>query len=122
MAEKFENFYAAGVGGGAEPDTLYTVPNDKKAVMVSLQVANTDETTDATFTLTVFTGYDGVSITLGKNLSVPAGTAMDPLTGRIVLKQGDQIKIDALVNPGLLDVFGSMLLVDDADQPDPVTP
>lgn len=72
---------------------VYTVPAGATAVVVGAQVANVHMAAtpmDANVDLAVVTNSD--TFYLARNLTVPIGSAIDLVTGKVVLKAGDQIQ------------------------------
>lgn len=75
--------------------TIYTVPTGATAVIIGAQVANVHVAAtplDANVDLAVLDVGTGSSFYLTRNLTVPVGSAIDLVTGKVVLKAGDVIQ------------------------------
>jgi hypothetical protein len=89
MAETFVNAKAVLLDTDT---TIYTCPSATKAIIIGCQVANVDA---ATVDLEIWwtDASDSNAIThLGYDISVPAKSAYEPISGKLVLEAGDVLK------------------------------
>lgn len=74
---------------------IYTVPTGATAVVIGAQVANVHVATtplDANVDLAIVDVGTNDVFYLTRNLTVPVGSAIDLITGKVVLKAGDKIQ------------------------------
>mgnify|MGYP000892966389 CR=1 FL=1 len=89
MAETFKNFKLA---LGTSSATAYTCPAATTSIVLLLQVSNIDGTNEADATVTWTDSSDSdASTALVSAASVPAGSALGVLSGKLVLEAGDTI-------------------------------
>ncbi len=89
MASVFKRFKLA---LNVTEDVVYTCPPETTAIILNIQVANIDGVNEADVTVawTDDTDYN-ISTPLVYVVPVPAGSALGVLTGKMVLKPGDNI-------------------------------
>jgi hypothetical protein len=80
------------------PASIYTAPAEKSSIVLMAQISNTSSTA-ATAT---FVHVNGVTETeLIKDFGIPGNDAASATTGKLVLEQGQSIKVSANVNEAL---------------------
>lgn len=90
MAETFDNFKSV---LGTTASTIYTCPAATVAIVLLIQVTNVDGLNEADATVLWVDSSDSSAETeLIKSAPVPAGSALNVLGGKLVLKAGDSIK------------------------------
>ena len=106
MAETFNN---ASIAVTNSEQTLYTAPSSSGnvAIVLSLRITNIDGTNNDTITANVYQS-DGSTkkASIAFTMSVPADTSVE-LAGasKIVLKQGEIIKVQGGASSGDLEAF-----------------
>jgi hypothetical protein len=75
--------------------TFYTAPAGSGAVVVGCQVANTTMTTHVRVDLAVRSG--GTTRYLAQNIVVPFDAALGPITGKLILQPGDELRARSTV-------------------------
>lgn len=79
----------------SELTTVYTAPVGVSSVILMAQFANVTENTG---NITAYYTKGNVNTELAKNYEIPGNDAASILTGRLVLEQGDSLKIQAGAN------------------------
>lgn len=77
------------------PTTIYTAPSGVSAIVLGTQVANIS-TTDAILTAWHVRGITATELV--KEFEVPRGDAMGILSGKLVLQQGDGLRVLSAVD------------------------
>ena len=121
MATKFKNYTARAVGtstyylvdqnttfsnGFQTGDGLSASDGSKAVIMIGCMVANI-LTTSVDVTVTVKNSSNETSLV--KNVTVPAGDAVEVVQGKIVLNYGDDVGVSA-TSASAVDVVASMLI------------
>ena len=88
MAEAFQTVNTA-LADSADA-VVYTCPADTTAIVIHCQVANVDGTNAADLNIDMNDG--SVVAALVSTLSVPADTAVNPIGGKLVLEDGDELR------------------------------
>lgn len=89
--ETFKNAFKKNIGTSSE--TVYTVSGSGVSALVfSAQVAN-KSVDDAFVTLEWADSSESETITLGDTLLIPGNSVLEPISGRLVLEQGDSLTI-----------------------------
>lgn len=111
MAETFNN---ANKAVTSSEQTLYTAPNaasTDRAIVLSLRVTNIDGSNDDDVTVTIYES-DGTTkkAAIASTIAVPADTSIE-LAGssKIVLKNGEVVKITGVAASGDLEAYLSAL-------------
>ena len=84
------------------PETIYTVQTGSTIVMLGMTLANvhTSQVT-ASVTLVTTTTQTGqtqnTTAHLIKDVSIPAGSTLSPLDGKIIMNVGDILKVDCSI-------------------------
>jgi len=89
MANTFKRSSVDTVGTTAE--VLYTVPSSTRAVLIGGILSNTTSAT-VNGTVTVTIGSDVINL-IGEDTPIPANTALSFIDGKVVLEDGDIVKI-----------------------------
>ena len=89
MANTFNRLLASSVTDGS---TIGTVAAGKQWVVIGFQIANVAETT---YYISVTAGGNNI---IGANTPLPAGSAIGPLDGKLVLNAGDTITENGAVD------------------------
>lgn len=99
MAETFKN---AKLALTTSLTTVYTCPASTTAIIIGSQIANIDgsSSADATVEWTDSSDSDN-AVDLVKAIPVPADTSFSPISGKLVLEEGDTIKGQASANGDL---------------------
>ena len=86
-----ETFQAVNVALGNSADAVvYTCPASTTAIVIHCQVANVDGTNAADLNID---HNDGSTVAaLVSTLSVPADSAVNPIGGKLVLEENDQLR------------------------------
>lgn len=95
-------------------EDVYTCPEGATAVVIGGQAANVhvaSEPEDANIDLAIMDIDDGGTYYLVRNLTIPVGSAIDVVTGKVVLKEGDKILGRADIETAL-DLVVSILEVE----------
>lgn len=77
------------------PTTIYTAPIGYSSIVLGTQVANI-VTTDAVLTAWHVRGITATELV--KNFTIPRGDAVGVLSGKLVLQQGDGLRVQAAVD------------------------
>ena len=86
-----ETFQTVNVALAASADAVvYTCPGSTTAIVIHCQVANVDGTNAADLNIDMNDG--SVVAALVSTLSVPADTAVNPIGGKLVLEDGDELR------------------------------
>ena len=88
MAETFQTVNVA-LGDTADA-VAYTCPAATTAIVIHCQVANVDGTNAADLNIDMNDG--SVVAALVSTLSVPADSAVNPIGGKLVLEDGDELR------------------------------
>ena len=88
MAETFQTVNVA-LGSSADA-VVYTCPGSTTAIVIHCQVANVDGTNAADLNIDMNDG--SVVAALVSTLSVPADSAVNPIGGKLVLEDGDELR------------------------------
>jgi len=88
MAETFQTVNVA-LGDTADA-VVYTCPAATTAIVIHCQVANVDGTNAADLNIDMNDG--SVVAALVSTLSVPADSAVNPIGGKLVLEDGDELR------------------------------
>lgn len=88
MAQTFKNARAS---LGATATDIYTCPAGTKAIIVGCQVANTDGTARTVQLWWTDSSASSAITYLGYNVTVPVGSAYEPMSGKVVLEAGDKL-------------------------------
>ena len=99
MANTFKNHTKASIGTTGQ--SIYTVPSGTTSVMLGLNLANTSA---AQVTGDVL--FNGTHI--AKNVTIPAGSALDALGGKIILEAGNNVVVESSA-ANSIDVILSVL-------------
>ena len=99
MANAFKNYTATDVG--IVGTLAYTVPADTTAVMIGCNLANT--TSDA-----IVVDVECANAYLVKSVSIPTGSALSVLDGKVILEAGDTVVVTS-DNATSCDVILSVL-------------
>jgi hypothetical protein len=111
MSETFKNFKEHLT---VSTSTIYTCPPDKTAILLMLQVSNSDGeyVADANVSWTDSSDLDETSTpietVLLKNAVIPVGSALSAVAGKMVLEAGDTIKASASAD-NAVTISGSIL-------------
>jgi len=99
MPSTFKNYKSTGTGVSFE--TVYTVPASTSSVVVGINVANllTEE-----IKVTVTAG----GLHLVKDCPIPAGSALSPLEGKIILEETETVTVKCNLN-NACDVIVSVM-------------
>lgn len=97
MAETFNRSSAA---IGTSDSTLYTAPNNAagdRAVVLSALVANIDGVNAATVSAYIYDASNTlvVGANLAKDISVPAGSSLELIANKLILKNGEKLVLSA---------------------------
>ena len=103
MANDFKRFTvsSAGTGTGASGSAPYSCPAGSgssalESIVIGITLAN--KTTTGVTADIYLDGYDGTDTYIVKSATIPAGSALEVMSGnKIVLNVGDIIKIDCSV-------------------------
>ena len=121
MATKFKNYTARAVGtstyylvdanttfsnGFQTADGLSAADGSKAVIMIGCMVSNI-LTTSVDVTVTVKNSSNETNLV--KNVTVPAGDAVEVVQGKIVLNYGDDVGVSA-TSASAVDVVASMLI------------
>ena len=121
MATKFKNYTARAVGtstyylvdanttfsnGFQIADGLSAADGSKAVIMIGCMVSNI-LTTSVDVTVTVKNSSNETNLV--KNVTVPAGDAVEVVQGKIVLNYGDDVGVSA-TSASAVDVVASMLI------------
>ncbi len=99
MAEAYKKQIANSIG--TTEVTLYTVPGSTTAMLIGFMLANiTSELVSATIEVG--------GMTFGKDIPIPAGSAISLLDGKIVLEAADTVKITSSTVDSLDSILGYM--------------
>ena len=94
MANTFKSITKTGGATAANTDiTVYTVPASTTTIIIGLTISNlinTSITADVKLE-----NADGDNIHIGKNLPIPSGSALNALTGKVVMETGDILKVQS---------------------------
>ena len=86
-----ETFQTVNVALAASADAVvYTCPGSTTAIVIHCQVANVDGTNAADLNIDMNDG--SVVAALVSTLSVPADSAVNPIGGKLVLEDGDELR------------------------------
>ena len=86
-----ETFKAVNVALGNSADAVvYTCPGSTTAIVIHCQVANVDGTNAADLNIDHNDG--STTAALVSTLSVPADSAVNPIGGKLVLEDGDELR------------------------------
>ena len=93
-----EVFTRNSIALGTSYAEAYGAPNANaadRAVVLSMMVANVDGTTAATVTAAITDANDTLITggTLAKTLNVPAGASVELIANKLVLKNGEKLKL-----------------------------
>ena len=88
MAETFQTVNVA-LGNTADA-VVYTCPSATTAIVIHCQVANVDGANAADLNIDMNDG--SVVAALVSTLSVPADSAVNPIGGKLVLEDGDELR------------------------------
>jgi len=75
--------------------TIYTAPAGKSAIILMAQIANITNTSS---TVTISHYYSSTTTELLKNFSIPGNDAASAVTGKLVLEEGHELKVQASAN------------------------
>ena len=100
MAFIFKN-EAVTVASGAGASTIYTAPALTQSIIIGFQIANTGTTTA---TVTVLAASKQL---VGTDTPIPTGSALIPISGKLVLEGNDTITVSSTDEN--VDVIVSML-------------
>ena len=94
MANTFKSITKTGGATAANTDiTVYTVPASTTTIIIGLTISNLINTS---ITVDVkLENADGDNIHIGKNLPIPSGSALNALTGKVVMETGDILKVQS---------------------------
>jgi len=98
MASVFKNYTVEATTGGA---TLYTVPASTTSVIIGLNLANK---TGSAVTASVQLG----TVYLIKDASIPAGSALSVLDGKIVGETADVLTVTASANTAVDAILSTL--------------
>lgn len=85
---------------------IYTVPAGITGIILSITIANVS-TSSSNATVSVSKSGGGTA-TLINEFPVPPNDALNPLTGKIVLEEGDSLVVNAS-SPNILETYLSIL-------------
>lgn len=90
MAETFKN--VRGILDSSVPTTVYTVPVGATAIVIGCQVANVGATNnELDFWWEDATAGNAVTY-LAKDIDIPLAAAYEPIGGKLVLEEADQLR------------------------------
>ena len=84
MANSFKNYTVGSIGTSGQ--NVYTVPSGTTGIMIGCNVANVTSSS-----ITVDATVNGVHIV--KGATVPAGSALSILEGKIILETGNSVNV-----------------------------
>lgn len=90
MAETFKNVVA---DLGTTADTaVYTAGAGVTAIIIHCQVANVDGTNAADLNMTLYDSSTTADAAITSTVSVPADSALNPVGGKLVLEESDELR------------------------------
>ncbi len=108
MAETYKNVTAV---VGATMGTVYTCPAGRSAIVLGLQAANVNATTQQTISGQVLdSAKSNAAFRFALNVPIPIGGVVDPCVSKIFLKAGDAVQLSCS-NASQVEVVGSVLEV-----------
>lgn len=108
MAETYKNICAVLPG---TMTTVYTCPSGRVAILLGLQSANINTTTQQTISAQVLDASNSnAAFRLALNTPVPVGGAVDPCIGKVFLEAGDVVQMMS-TNASQVEVVGAVLEV-----------
>jgi len=116
MAEVFKNSRLAPLPsiGTSGFSAVYTVPAGKRAIIIMAQVANVEASQVGASVRWTDASAGGAVTYLTDELQVPAASAINPLTGKLVLEAGDTLEAGQEGTPtSALQMTVSVLEIDD---------
>jgi len=90
MAETFVN---KTVALGDTADTSVYSPSGATAIVIHCQVANVDGTSAADLSMDLYDTSATTAAAVVSTLSVPADSAVNPIGGKLVLEDGDELRV-----------------------------
>lgn len=99
MANSFKNYTVGSIGTSGQ--NVYTVPSGTTGIMIGCNVANVTSAS-VSFDATI----KGVHVV--KNVSLPTGSSVSILEGKIILEAGDTLNVTSSADNGV-DVILSVL-------------
>ena len=69
---------------------VYTCPASTTAIVIHCQIANVDGTSAADVNIDLYDGTEARAVV--STLSVPADSAVNPIGGKLVLEDGDELR------------------------------
>lgn len=75
--------------------SIYTAPAGKSAIILMAQIANITNTTG---TVTVSHFFNSTTTELLKDFPIPGNDAASAITGKLVLEEGHELKVQASAN------------------------
>ena len=89
MAETFVN---KTVALGDTADTSVYSPSGATAIVIHCQVANVDGTNNADLNMDLYDTSATTAAAVVSTLTVPADSAVNPIGGKLVLEDGDELR------------------------------
>lgn len=88
-------------------DVVYTTPALTTTILMNAHVANKDATESADITA-ILQGYQSANTYLARNITIPVGSALNFISGKVVMQENDVIRVGASAN-SYLDLTLSLL-------------
>ena len=107
MAETFVN---KTVALGDTADTSVYSPSGATAIVIHCQVANVDGTNNADLNMDLYDTSATTAAAVVSTLTVPADSAVNPIGGKLVLEDGDELRAwasaasDLEITLGILEI------------------
>ena len=94
MANTFRSETFTGGSTAANTDmTVYTVPSSTTTIIIGLTISNLTNNSITVDVKLVSSADDDIHI--GKNLPIPSGSALNALTGKVVMETGDILRVQS---------------------------
>jgi hypothetical protein len=88
MAQTFKNARAS---LGTSATDVYTCPANTKAIIIGCQIANADNSSRTVQLWWTDSSASSAITHLGYNVTIPVGSAYEPISGKVVLEAGDKL-------------------------------